>query len=175
MNEPVLIFDIETNGLLNDLTLIHCIAIYDSSTQETLTYNDQGCREPITKAVQRLEDAEYIVGHNIIGYDIPAISKLFPWFTVPSGVRDTLVLSNVYHPDLVDIDKKRKWKGMPPRLYGSHSLEAYGYRLNLNKGDYAKETDWKDWSQEMEDYCVRDVEVTVKLCKHFIPFLTSSN
>ena len=63
---------------------------------------------------------------------------------------------------------------MPMQLYGRHSLEAYGYRLNEAKGTFGKETSWKEWSQEMQDYCVQDVKVTTKLCKHFHPYLTGS-
>ena len=76
----MLVFDLETDGLLNDLTKIHCLVIYDSDNDTTIVYNDQGNEEPIVRGVQRLEDADVIVGHNIIGYDIPAIRKIYPWF-----------------------------------------------------------------------------------------------
>ena len=66
-------------------------------------------------------------------------------------------------------------KNMPTKLYGRHSLEAYGYRLGVYKGDFAKDTDWKEWSQEMQDYCIQDVKVTEKLCDHFHPYLTGSS
>jgi len=62
---------------------------------------------------------------------------------------------------------------MPKKLYGRHSLEAYGYRLGLNKGDFCHDADWSEWSQEMEDYCIQDVKVTTKLCDHFLPLLNS--
>ena len=64
---------------------------------------------------------------------------------------------------------------MPTKLYGSHSLKAYGYRLGVYKGDFGETSDWKEWSQEMQDYCVQDVKVTEKLCDHFHPYLTGSN
>ena len=63
---------------------------------------------------------------------------------------------------------------MPLQLYGRHSLEAYGYRLGEYKGNFSQSTDWKEWSQEMEDYCVQDVNVTEKLWKHFLPYLNGS-
>ena len=66
-------------------------------------------------------------------------------------------------------------EGMPLQLYGRHSLESYGHRLNEFKGDFGKDTDWKEWSQEMEDYCVQDVLLTTKLWQHFQPYLNSSN
>jgi hypothetical protein len=69
------------------------------------------------------------------------------------------------------IDKRRNLEDMPLQLYGRHSLEAYGWRLGEHKGTFAKQTDWKDWSQEMEDYMVQDVQVTHKLWKHFHKYL----
>jgi len=169
-----LIFDLETNGLLHDVTHIHCLAIYDTETKQMLTYNDEGNTEPLTRGIQRLEDASEIVGHNIINYDIPVIRKLYPWFSNVGRVLDTLVLSRVCHPDILSIDGKRKWKNMPLQLYGRHSLESYGYRLGEYKGDFGKTSDWKEWSQEMQDYMVQDVVVTTKLWKHFQPYLNGS-
>ena len=169
-----LIFDLETNGLLHDVTHIHCLAIYDTETKQMLVYNDEGNTEPLTRGIQRLEDASEIVGHNIINYDIPVIRKLYPWFSNVGRVLDTLVLSRVCHPDILSIDGKRKWKNMPLQLYGRHSLESYGYRLGEYKGSFGKTSDWKEWSQEMQDYMVQDVVVTTKLWKHFQPYLNGS-
>ena len=170
-----LIFDLETNGLLNDVTRIHCLAIYDTEAKQMLVYNDEGDTEPLSRGIQRLEDASEIVGHNIINYDIPVIRKLYPWFTPNARVVDTLVLSRIYHADMLKTDQKRKWNNMPPKLLGRHSLESYGYRLGVYKGEFGKDTDWKHWSQEMQDYCIQDVKVTQKLWQHFHPYLTSSN
>lgn len=170
-SEVSLIFDIETDGLLYNVSTIHCLAIHDLNTKKTLTYNDTGNQEPIVRGLQRLYDADRIIGHNIIGYDLPVIRKLYPWFNRNPYVIDTLLLSRLYHQDLINIDKKHNWDQMPLKLYGRHSLEAYGYRLNERKGDYGAATDWKEWSQEMEDYCIQDVHVTTKLWDHFQPYL----
>ena len=169
-----LIFDLETNGLLNDLTCIHCLVIYDVEADQTLCYNDEGNTEPIVRGISRLEEADRIIGHNIIGYDIPAIKKLYPWFNPKGEVIDTLVLSRLYHADRYLLDNKRNYKHMPLQLYGRHSLESYGYRLGEYKGGFAKTTDWKEWSQDMQDYCVQDVVVTTKLCEHFHSYLTGA-
>jgi len=173
-----LIFDLEADGLLKDVTQIHCIAYYDSDVKEILSYNDEypgkGMSSPIVRAVQYLGQADVIIGHNIIGYDLPVIRKCFPFFTTNATIIDTLLLSRLYHPRLMRVDQERNWKHMPLQLYGRHSLEAYGYRLGEYKGEYGKTTDWKEWSQEMEDYCIQDVAVTKKLCDHFHPYLTGS-
>ena len=170
----MLIFDIETNGLLYNVSSVHCLVIYDTETNKTMVFNDEGNADPIVRGVQLLEDADLVCGHNIIGYDLPVLRKLYGWFGRTGDCLDTLLLSRLYHPNLMDIDKQNKWADMPLKLYGSHSLEAYGYRLKENKGTFAKETDWSNWCQDMQDYCVQDVKVTTKLCDHFHPYLTGS-
>ena len=177
------VFDLETNGLLNDATRIHCIVLHWLEEDRTEVYNDEPyAKSPkelpmasnysITTAISHLEVADTIIGHNIIGFDIPIIKKLYTYFNPSGTIVDTLILSRLYHPNLFDIDKKRNWKHMPLQLYGRHSLESYGYRLSEYKGNFAKTTDWSEWSQEMQDYCIQDVVVTNKLCKHFLPYLT---
>ena len=173
-DEVSLIFDLETDGLLANVTTIHCLAIHELETNQTISYNDQGNEEPIVRGIQRLADANCILGHNVIGYDIPVLHKLYPWFVDPPAVVDTLLLSRLYHPQMMELDKKQNWQHMPLKLYGRHSLESYGYRLNEFKGSFSTTTDWKDWSQEMEDYCCQDVKVTVKLWEHFQPYLNGS-
>ena len=180
-----IVFDLESNGLLNNASRIHCMALHYCDTDTTETYNDEriskdakylpmGSRS-ITTAVTALEVADTVVGHNIIGFDLPLIKRIYPFFTYPPVIVDTLLLSRLYHPNLYDIDKKQEWKDMPTKLYGSHSLKAYGYRLGLHKGTFSEDTDWKEWSQEMQDYCVQDVKVTEKLCEHFRPYLLGSH
>ena len=179
-----IVFDLETNGLLNDATRIHCLSLYWAKDERMETYNDEPYAEnpkelpmashSITTGLGWLEVADVLVGHNIIGFDIPIIQKLYPWFNPRGVIVDTLLLSRLYHPNLLDIDKQHAWKHMPLQLYGRHSLESYGYRLNEYKGNFSKTTDWKNWSKEMQDYCEQDVVVTTKLCKHFHPYLNGS-
>ena len=40
----------------------------------------------------------------------------------------------------------------PNKLIGSHGIKAWGYRLEILKGDFADNTDWKEWSEEMTTY-----------------------
>ena len=165
------LFDLETDGLYNDCTQIHCVGVYDLDARKALVYNDQGDQAPISQAITMLEGADYIIGHNVINYDIPVIKKLYPWFKPEGQVVDTLLLSRLYHADILDIDQRRKWNMMPLKLYGRHSLESYGYRLGCFKQDFGKTTDWKEWSQEMQDYCEQDIQVTLHLWNHFHKYL----
>lgn len=176
-----LIFDIETDGLYNNVTQIHCVAIKDLASGETFVFNDQGNQQPIARGITMLEEADTIIGHGIVNYDVPVIKKFYGWFE-PKRCLDTLILSRLYHPDLLQLDRKTgpdgkvcaRWPNMPLKLMGRHSLEAYGYRLGEYKGDFGKTTDWKEWSQGMEDYMVQDVQVTHKLWNHFLKYLNGS-
>ena len=96
-----LVFDLETDGLLKDVSTIHCLAIHDLTTKETITYNDTGNQEPIVRGLQRLYDADCVIGHNIIGYDLPVIRKLYSWFDRNPYLIDTLLLSRLYHADIM--------------------------------------------------------------------------
>ena len=167
----MLIFDIETDGLLENVSTIHCMVIHDTEANQTMAFNDEGNAQPVVRGVEFLEDADTVCGHNIIGYDLPVLRKLYPWFGRTGDCLDTLLLSRLYHPDLMSIDKKQNWKTMPLKLYGRHSLEAYGHRLGEYKGEFGKDTDWKIWSEEMQNYCIQDVNVTTKLWNHFQKYL----
>ena len=165
-----LAFDIETDGI--DSTYIHCMVTQDIDTGQVMEYNDQASKNySVVNGVCDLETATNIISHNGIMFDIPQIQKHFPFFQGKAKHWDTLILSRFYHPNILDTDLRRKWTGMPARLYGSHSLEAYGYRLKCHKADFGKTTDWKEWSQEMQDYCKQDVAILVKLWRHFQKFL----
>ena len=129
----MLVFDLESDGLLDDVTCIHCLVIYDTESDQTLVYNDEGDQEPIVRGVQVLQEAETICGHNVIGYDIPVLQKIYPWFEPTALVVDTLLLSRLYHTDILDIDRgakqkdgtyKGRWKNMPHICGGDTALRA---------------------------------------------------
>jgi len=123
-----------------------------------------------------LQDADIICGHNIINFDIPAIQKLFPGFKKTwDQVLDTLVWARVTWPNIKDGDFARVQRGrLPGNLIGSHSLEAYGFRLGVNKDIFGKTTDWQRWSPKMSDYCEQDVRVNVALFEKLKDQKTSS-
>ena len=161
-----LAFDIETDGI--DSSCIHCIVTQDIDTGLVTEYNDQATPNySVVNGVNDLEGANNIISHNGIMFDVPQIQKHFSFFKGRARHWDTLILSRYFHPNLLEIDLRRKWTMMPARLYGSHSLEAYGYRLRCFKDGFGKTTDWQEWSPEMQDYCKKDVAILVKLWTHF--------
>ena len=164
-----LLFDIETDGL--DATKIWCLVAQEVDTGQVWSYGP----DDIEEGVKLLNKAEQLSGHNIIGFDIPMIKKVYPFFKPEGRIIDTLLLSRLYHPDMLEVDRKARIDGMPPKLYGRHSLESYGHRLGEYKGNFGQTADWSAWSKEMEDYCEQDVIVTNKLCQHFHPYLTGYN
>lgn len=158
-----LIFDIETDGFLDEVTTIHCLVIKDTETGEVYTCTTNAA---IYGGITMLEQADLIVAHNGIKFDIPVIQKIIPQFTVDeSKVLDTLVLSRLIFSDLRERDGANIEKGLlPTKLWASHSLKAWGYRLGLLKGEYGEqENAWEVFTPEMLEYCVQDVEVTHKL------------
>jgi hypothetical protein len=160
----VLIFDLESDGLLEDLTKIHCLSIYDTATDTYSMYDQQSL--PILEGIKRLQRAPYIVGHNIIGFDIKAIKKVFPFFTPTGRIIDTLVWARLAYGDIRQADFGLQQQGkLPAKLIGSHSLKAWGYRLGCHKGVFGETTDWKLWTPEMSVYCQKDVTVTGALVR----------
>lgn len=110
-----------------------------------------------------LEEADLIVGHNVINFDIPALTKVYPWFKPKGLVRDTLVLTRLMWPHIKERDFELMKKGFPKKLIGRHSLESWGYRLGNYKGDF--KGPWDTWTWEMHEYMEQDVRVTTSLWK----------
>lgn len=160
-------FDLESDGLLDELTTIHSLVLQDVDTGEVLSFANQGGYDTVIGGVHKLIEADQIIGHNIINFDIPAIQKVYPWFTVDEDkVFDTLVMSRVLWPDLMDRDHKAVQAGvLRPRDRGRHSLSAWGQRLGVLKGDFGETSDWSHWSREMQEYCEQDVVVTCEFLK----------
>ncbi|MDW9532274.1 DNA polymerase [Sinorhizobium meliloti] len=164
------------------MTVIHSLVIKDVNTGEVGSFADQPGYPPIQAGLDWLMEADFIAGHNIVDFDVPAIQKLHPWFQPKATVRDTIVMSRLMWADMKDADFRRekklglnKW--IEKKLFGRHSLESWGARLGFWKGDYGKEKEaegkklglkgkdltrfvWGKWSKSMQDYCVQDVEVT---------------
>ena len=154
-------FDIETDALLDDMTKVHCIGVAeDDGPTESYGPDD------LAAGVDRLLTAERLIGHNIIGFDIPALMK-FPATNHIKGhtalLRDTLLCSRLLYPDVKEDDWRRMHsvarRDFPRDLCGRHSLKAWGFRLGVHKGLYLEETaDYGEFTADMADYCKRDVD-----------------
>lgn len=161
------VFDVETNGLLPELTTIHSLSIRDTKTNELLSCADQPGYRPIAEGLAVLAKAEVLYGHNALLFDIPAIQKVYPDWTFTGEVRDTLIASRMRWTDRKDQDFPLFRRGLlPGRLIGRHSLESWGYRLGALKGDFGETTDWSVWSPAMQAYNERDTEITRLLVFH---------
>lgn len=178
-------FDIETNAVdFNDLksTLktIHCLVMMDVDTEEVFRFNDKTSPKRIVWGLKRLAEADELIGQNIVGFDIPAIQVLYPWFKPKGKVTDTRVLSKLIYPDLRERDfaYAAKHPEFPKQLIGQHSLEAWGHRLGDYKDDFSKRMEalgldpWgtlpPEYEKEREDYCEQDVRVNVKQYRKFV-------
>jgi len=158
-----LLFDIENNGLLAETTKIHCIAATDVDTGESV-----GVWGPseIPQALEVLDRAEVLIGHNIQSHDIPVMTKLhnFAPRNYPS-LCDTYVCSRLIFPNLADTDSDLVSLGrLPSHLQGKHKLEAWGYRMGQRKAEYTG--GWHEWSQEMQDYMVQDVQANLAFWRY---------
>ncbi len=176
------VFDCETNGLLEELHTIHCISLQRVSFDGTplgpvLSANRVNGELTIEQALALLQEADFVAGHNILGFDIPALAKIYPGFKVKRAI-DTMLLSFLLYPDLRNRDfetLKKKPGRIPGQMVGRHSLESWGYRVGEWKGDYSEsmkargvEDVWAVWCQEMDDYCDQDVVVTQVIYKLFM-------
>lgn len=157
----VCISDIEGNNLLYRITQFHCGVILNPFTLEEKIY----VPEEGGSYIQALDKQEVVVGHNFKGFDLHALRKLYG-FDYQGFCFDTLVLSRLLNPE-------RK----------QHSLEAWGQQLRFHKGDYkvaykaavlargdkyVEGMEWKEFNQDMLDYCVQDVRLNAVLFLYMI-------
>ena len=137
-----LVFDIEADGL--DPSKIHCIVAQDVDTKDVFTFDNT----QLEAGYLFLKAADKLIGHNIIGYDLPAIKKVTGFDLSHKKIVDTLVLSRLFKPS----------------REGGHGLESWGYRLKFPKGDFGEQEDaWDFYRPEMLEYCKRDVELNTKV------------
>ena len=93
-----------------------------------------------------LNDAHKIIGHNLIGFDVGIIDRVWNVHISRDTVVDTLYLSRLYNPS----------------QDGGHSLRNWGTILGgTGKLDF---TDYDGGlSDEMIEYCIADVELTERV------------
>lgn len=165
MNAAVV--DIETDGLLETCTKIHCLVLRCVESGEVETYSTLPGYPSIAQGVERLKGISKLIGHNLIAFDRPAIRKLtgyeIPW----EAVYDTQVVAAMRWTDLKERDLKLIQAGkLSAEFRGKNHLKSWGYRLGIFKGTYGESSDWSTCTEEMVDYCRQDTAVTLKLYEH---------
>jgi DNA polymerase I-like protein with 3'-5' exonuclease and polymerase domains len=127
-----IIFDIEANGLKPDK--IWCI-VAKPLGEPVVSFGPSKIKEGIAY----LNEADSLIGHNILGYDMPVINKLYDVDLSTKTIKDTLVMSRLFNP---------------VRENG-HSLKTWGYIIGLPKDEQPE--DWDSYSPQMLKYCQKDV------------------
>lgn len=160
-----LCFDTEADGLLDKATRIHCAVIIDADTGEEWQYRP----DEVSHAVEQLAEADMIVAHNALGYDVPLIQKFYPDFR-PPRVLCTLAASRTSYAGkalrVKDLRRQQRgqWLDLKP---GSHALEAWGIRLGERK--LVAPARWEHFSEPMLGYCTQDTRVLRHLFQFLIP------
>lgn len=138
-----LLIDIETN-LKHDT--IWCAVTQDIETGEVITH----LNPERLKAV--IKDYDYIVGHNIIGFDAPVLRNVWGIAIHRNKVKDTLIMSRLENP-VRD---------------GGHSLKNWGKILGNDKIEF-ETTDFDGGlTDEMITYCKQDVALNVDVFNHLV-------
>tara|TARA_R110001599_G_scaffold41741_2_gene126046 strand:- start:268 stop:1998 length:1731 start_codon:yes stop_codon:yes gene_type:complete len=145
-----IVFDIEANGLNPDT--VWCIIAYEREAKEYIEWS--GDTLPNFKDWVKEQDELEVIGHNIIGYDIPVLERLLKVDFSKCKVTDTLVMSRLAEPS---------------RL-GGHGLENWGQLLHQPKGEHS---DWLNFSQDMVEYCKQDVRVNELVYQRLLRDLNS--
>ena len=130
------VLDIEANGL--DPDTVWCIVVRQLGHDDSLTWSGDRLPEFITWL--QLQDECELIGHNLIGYDIPVLEQLLSADFSKCKITDTLVMSRLANPS----------------REGGHSLDNWGTILNCPKGDHNV---WDVFSYDMLEYCIQDVRV----------------
>lgn len=159
-----LYFDIETDRIdpknPHLVTKAHCILFKAPESPVQSYYDltlggrvpeDYRCIGSLLEALERMSCATELVGHNIIGFDLPVLKHLYNWEPKPDvKIIDTYVMSCLLNPD------RRKPPGNTCKG-GPHSLEAWGCRLGKAKPDHE---DWSVLDTAMLRRCGEDVGIT---------------
>lgn len=161
-----LVFDVEANGLLDSVSNVHCLCIKNLSNSNTISLYEESLSRDLI--IDSFKDTTQIIGHNIIGYDIPLIKMMYGIDLIDmlghEAIVDTYLWSKVLHPD------RALPKGCPTSIrnpitnklkkIGPHSLESWGYRVGEKKIEIH---DWRYFDEAMLKRCEIDVTINAKV------------
>jgi hypothetical protein len=155
------VFDVESNGLLNTATKIHCITIVPLDSDRPHEYGPN----KISAGLEHLDRLEYSAGHNIVNFDLPLLRKLHGWAPKANcRIVDTLIAGRTILPNIRDIDDEVAARGglKLGRLRGKYTIEAWGQRLGMPKVG-ADIEDFSTFTPEMMARCVADTLICKKI------------
>jgi len=135
-------FDIETDGLLPEVSKVHCAVVKDHADGSAREFTP----ENVHQLCDYLDTFDVLIGHNSIFFDFPVLRKVFGWDFKGTKV-DTLLMSRLQRP------KRISPKGSTA---GPHSVESWGVRLGHPK---VENEIWDEWSPHMQKRCREDVEI----------------
>lgn len=141
----IVVVDIETDGL--DASTIWVIVTRDVDESKPKVWT--GDYEDFAKYAKTVD---MWVAHNGLTFDIPVINRLTPATIDPKTCVDTFVVSR-----LVNYTS-----------FSTHSLDEIGASLNIRKKQF---NDWSQLTQTMIDYCIQDVEVTLKVFNRYRKYI----
>ena len=153
-----IVYDIETDGLLDSMTKIHCVVmkvykekrlgifVAPGHMQRAQRWVAEHAVEGLRVAVNPLDRLDTLVGHRLVchnqlGFDLEAIRRmLFLDLEKQNEIVDTLVMSRYLYPDRP-----------------AHSLQYWGEQV------FRQKMPIEDWSDlPLEDYlqrCATDVQI----------------
>ena len=155
-----LCWDIETNGI--DHTHVWCLAVTDVDTGKDYYFTDNDSNYPsIQEGLELLDQATVHIGHNLIGFDIPALTLHYGWDVKPGQkIVDTLLVSQLndfYRPSLR--------KAASAAKNSTHAMYAWGLALGDQKHD---DPSWLEYSDAMRERCISDVHINIKIFKYLM-------
>ena len=122
-----LLFDLESTGLLREGSTIHCIVMRNMDNVEEAEVFDYKPERALIQGVKALERADVLIGHNIIGYDIPLLQEQYPDFN-PQGEQGT-------EPVLLFGMTRRRVGSDAPLTSSSRSPEGIQCRVAIEVND----------------------------------------
>jgi DNA polymerase-1 len=152
-----IVFDLETDGLLHQATVIWLLVAKDLQTGEQVVFSDYDKTAlPLKELPNFLDSCRTLAGHHILMYDLLILEKLLGWKPKPHHkLVDTMIMSQV-------LNYKRFGFG--------HSLKAWGEFFNFPKVEHE---DWSQYSPEMKNRCVVDVDLNIKVYDYLVKELNS--
>lgn len=153
-------FDIEANGLYDQVTKVHVVAFYDLEQDKMSVSQSVLLSDPQPELPVKLQKGDRIIAHNGLGYDLSVLRKL-------CGLEYTVGKQDVWCGVEVEfIDTFQLSQFLWPDRPGGHSLENLAKLAGTFKQEYTGGFDV--WSQEMEDYCIQDTKATAKVYEYLI-------